>query len=224
MSWWQQWLQHPERSRARQALFQIHLWTGAMLSAYVLWMSVTGSVLVFRNEFAPRYSLEWLVRLHADLGAGTTGRLLNGLGAIGLTVLCITGAVVWWPGLTHWRRSLTVSWSAKFPRISWDLHSALGFWVFPFVLEWAVSAIYFSFPHLFDILFVFDPKDRFTDPALFWLSNLHFGRFGWFGEIVWALMGLVPAALAFTGVFICCRRMIYQKPSNPKAEFHSTHA
>jgi hypothetical protein len=26
---------------------------------------------------------------------------------------------------------------------------------------------------------------------------------------------LAPAIVAFTGVFICCRRIIYQKPSNP---------
>jgi len=30
--------------------------------------------------------------------------------------------------------SLTVSWRAHFARINWDLHSALGFWCFLFVL------------------------------------------------------------------------------------------
>jgi hypothetical protein len=28
-------------------------------------------------------------------------------------------------------------------------------------------------------------------------------------------VGLAPAVLAFTGVFICCRRIIFHKPSNP---------
>jgi hypothetical protein len=32
---------------------------------------------------------------------------------------------------------------------------------------------------------------------------------------VWALLGLIPTILAFTGVFICCRRVIFHKPSNP---------
>jgi uncharacterized iron-regulated membrane protein len=32
---------------------------------------------------------------------------------------------------------------AHFARISWDLHSALGFWCFVFVLVWGVSGIYF---------------------------------------------------------------------------------
>ena len=221
MSSWQQWLHHPERSRLRQALFHIHLWIGAILSAYILWMSFTGSVLVFRDAFSPRYSLDWLVKLHADLGSGVTGRMVNGVGALGLILLCLTGAVIWWPGIAHWRRSLTVSWGAKFPRISWDLHSALSVWGFLFLMEWGVSSVYFAFPQLFDSLLVLDPKDRFTDSALYWLSNLHFGRFGWFTEIVWSIMGLVAAILGFTGVFICCRRIIYQKPSNPKLDPHS---
>jgi uncharacterized iron-regulated membrane protein len=218
MIWWQVWLQHPERSRTRQALFHTHLWLGALLSLYVFFMSISGSILVFQKELSERFSLEWLVKLHTNLGFGPMGRLVNGIGAMGVTGLCLTGAVIWWPGIRHWRRSLTVNWSANFPRISWDLHSALGFWCFLFVLEWGVSAVYFSFPRLFDSVYVVDPKDRFADPALYWLSQLHFGRFGWLAEAVWSMMGLVLALLAFTGVFICCRRMIYHKPSNPKAE------
>src|SRR5712692_10350647 len=75
-----------------------------------------------------------------------------------------------------------------------------------------LSGIYFSFPQPFNALFLLDPADRFTDEGLFWLSQLHFGRFGWFAEAVWTLFGLVPAILAFTGVFICSRRVIYKKP------------
>jgi hypothetical protein len=44
---------------------------------------------------------------------------------------------------------------------------------------------------------------------------MHFGRFGRLPELVWSIVGLAPAVLAFTGVFICCRRIIYKKPSNP---------
>ena len=49
---WQQWLQHPERFRVRQALFQIHLVVGAGVGLYVLLMSVTGSIIVFRDELS----------------------------------------------------------------------------------------------------------------------------------------------------------------------------
>src|SRR5215831_7251772 len=162
MTSWQKWLQHPERSWLRHAVFQIHLWAGAGISAYVLLMSITGSVIVYRNLLS-KHSIEWLVNFHANLASGPTGRLVNGMGAIGLTALCLTGAIIWWPGIRNWRRSLTVNWQSKFSRFTWDLHSALGFWCFLLLLEWGVSAIYFSFPRLFDSLFLLDPADRFTD-------------------------------------------------------------
>ena len=81
---------------------------------------------------------------------------------------------------------------------------------------WGISGFYFVFPQPFNSLFgSIDPSDKFTDKALFWLSLLHFGRFGWFSEALWTLLGLVPAVLSLTGVFLCCRRMIY-KASSPR--------
>ena len=219
MTAWQQWLQHPEKSRVRNALFQIHLWVGAGAAAYILLMSITGSVIVYRNELSrTRFSIEWIVNLHANLLSGSTGRLVNGIGGICLTSLCLTGAIIWWPGVKNWRRSLTVNWRAHFARISWDLHSALGFWCFLFILLWGISGIYLSFPQSFNGLFLLDPADHFIDQGLFWLSQLHFGRFSWFAEALWSILGLAPAILAFTGVFICCRRVMFKKPSNPNTQ------
>jgi uncharacterized iron-regulated membrane protein len=217
---WQRWLDRPEQFSVRQILFQVHFWVGAIAGAYILLMSVTGSLLVYRNDLSTKFSVERLVDLHANLLAGSTGRVVNGVGALSLTLLCLTGAVIWWPGITHWRRSLTVDWHAHFARINWDLHSALGFWCFVFVLVWGISGAYLAFPQPFNMLFVLDPADRFTDATLFWLSQLHFGRLGSFVQALWAILGLVPAVLSFTGVFICCRRVIFKRPSNPKSASH----
>ena len=52
--------------------------------------------------------LEWLVDLHDNLLAGTVGRDINGLGAILVTVMVVTGAVIGGPGRGRWRRSLVV--------------------------------------------------------------------------------------------------------------------
>ena len=215
MSAWQLWLQHPERLWVRNALFQVHFWIGAVLGLYIFVMSLSGSVLVYRNQLSTTFSVGWLVNLHANLLSGTHGRFVNGVGAVCLTLLCCTGIIIWWPGVKNWPRSLAVNWSAHLARISWDLHSALGFWCFFPILVWAISGTYFSFPHVFDTLFLFDPEDRFTDQGLFWMSQFHFGRFGWFTELLWCGIGLVPATLSMTGVFICCRRIIYKKPANP---------
>lgn len=224
LSAWQKWLQHPEKLWLHRLLFQIHLWVGMMAGLYLFVMSISGSAIVFRNELENSANfngnlfraVEWLVDFHTNLLAGDVGRTVNGIGAMCLTLLCLTGAVIWWPGIEHWRRSLTLNWRASIARTNWDLHNILGFWCFLFVLIWGISGIYFSFAQPFsDIVDWFEPpsgdKLRFGDLVLTWLSNLHFGRFNMFTEVVWALLGLVPAVLVFTGIFMCCHRILIRK-------------
>jgi len=189
---------------------------------YVFAVSISGSAIVFRNQFEastnPRVlaPVEWLVDLHTNLLLGQTGRLINGMGAVALTLLCLSGLVIWWPGVNHWRRSLTLNWKSSFARRNWDLHNVLGFWSFLLLTLWGISGIYFVFPNVFnslvDALGNGPPdKPRFGDQLLTWLSNLHFGRFNWFTEVVWVLLGLVPAVLSFTGIFMCCHRLLVRK-------------
>jgi len=225
ISAWQQWLEHPEKLRMHRIIFQIHLWVGMVAGLYLFVMSVSGSAIVYRNELEgsgdPRSQVvrvvEWLVDLHENLLLGMPGRAMNGIGALGLALLCVTGLIVWWPGVAHWRRSMSVSLRSSFARLNWDLHNTLGFWCFLFVLMWAISGIYFAFPNAFNALLGFfqrpsgDGKVPFGDLALSWLANLHFGRFGRFSEALWMLAGLVPAALSFTGVFMCCHRLFVRK-------------
>src|SRR6516225_697963 len=47
---WQRWLRYPQKTLLRKAVFQVHLWTGIGLGLYIIMISVTGSVLVYRNE------------------------------------------------------------------------------------------------------------------------------------------------------------------------------
>ncbi len=52
MTLWQRWIRQPQTVRLRQAIFQVHMWSGIGVGLYVLLVSVTGSVLVWRNELA----------------------------------------------------------------------------------------------------------------------------------------------------------------------------
>lgn len=220
----ERWLHHPESLWVHRVLFLIHMWIGMMASAYLLCMSVSGSVLVFRNELevsADPHSrlfraVEWLVNFHGELLLGETGRRLNGMGAACLTLLCLTGVFIWWPGIEHWRRSLSVNWRSSFARINWDLHNVLGFWCFLFVLMWGISGIYFCFPEPFSsIVYALNrawPANLgLGDLALMSLSTAHFGRLNIWTEVLWAFLGLVPAVLAFTGMFMCCHRLLVRK-------------
>lgn len=184
MTSWRQWVEHPERSRPRNVLFQIHLIVGAMASVYIILISISGSIVVWQKELYKIVPVEWLVKAHDQLLAGSTGRLVNGLGGMCLVLLCLTGAVIWWPGIENWRRSLKVNWQAHFGRISWDLHSALGFWFFLIILVWGLSGIYFAFPAVVNPLLRLDPADRDVDTMFYWLSQVHFGRFGWISKII----------------------------------------
>jgi uncharacterized iron-regulated membrane protein len=219
----ERWLRRPRSLWVRKALFQIHLWTGIGAGLYVLFICVSGSAIVFRNElysslgtkppivaasgerltseglkqaarkaypgygvnyvwqsknpnqaveiwmdrgghkrqrlFNPYtgqdlgdsvpYSIQvlaWLKELHLNLLAGETGRAVNGVGAILMTALALTGAILWWPGIRTWRSSLTLQRRTSWKRFNWDLHSAVGFWTLAFVFMWGFVGIYAAFP------------------------------------------------------------------------------
>ncbi|HEY1756040.1 MAG TPA: PepSY-associated TM helix domain-containing protein [Bryobacteraceae bacterium] len=91
----------------------------------------------------------WFSDFHTNLLAGPTGRIVNGVGSIFLTLLCATGAALWWPGLSKWRYSLIFNPKANWKRINWELHSVIGFWTFALVFMWAVTGIYLVFPEPF---------------------------------------------------------------------------
>ena len=283
---WTQWARQPQNVWLRRALFQVHLWTGLAIGLYIVMLSVTGSVLVYRNEldrlFATKrpvydakatrltadelraaaekaypgwsitrvgdritrrnptievwvergaekherlfdpytgadlgdsvtqgeYFVLWLARLHDELLLDRPGRYWNGMLSLVATVLVVTGLVVWWPGSSRWKRSLRIKWSSGWRRFNWDLHSAIGFWLFLFMLMWGVSGFYLGMPEPFSdfVDSISDPDaflgERPGDVVLLWLTRLHFGR--WRNmpvlKAVWAVIGLVPALMFVTGV------------------------
>ena len=305
MGLWQRWLRQPQGVWLRRALFQIHLWTGIGVGLYVVMISVTGSVLVYRNElyraFSPQPVLvdgtgealgneqvkdaarraypdhevgeirtgktanqavevtlkrgnqtkrrlfhpfsgedlgdplplgyrasAWLLDLHDNLLNGETGRRVNGLGALFLIVLSMTGLIIWWPGISKWRRSLTLDLRANWKRLTWSLHSAFGFWFVLFVVMWGITGAYLSFPQVFatvfDLIEPFDesnPAERVVDRIQYWLAYLHFGRLGGRGipgcgrglcnsltKITWAVIGVVPLLMFVTGLVMWWNRVV----------------
>ncbi|HEX5419862.1 MAG TPA: PepSY-associated TM helix domain-containing protein, partial [Gammaproteobacteria bacterium] len=161
--------------------------------------------------------VEWIVRLHDDLLTGPTGRSVNGIASLFVTALALTGAVIWWPGRRRWRWSLAFKRGSNAPRFTWQLHTVLGFWSFALIAIWAVTGIYFAFPGPFEgLMNYFDtdlndayrPGERF----LLWLIKLHFGRFGGPGvQVLWTLLGLLPAVLFVTGFTLWWRRVVRRR-------------
>ena len=223
----------------------MHLWSGIGVGLYVLFVSVTGSVLVYRNEMYVAAMpvtgiadnsvlgirlVDGLIDLHDNLLAGATGRFVNGIGAVGVFLIALTGLVIWWPGVGSWRRSLRLKRGVGWKRFTWDLHSAIGFWSSVFIFVFAASGIYLCFP---DAVAAFadliDPEpltaenagQRLVDDALYWLAYLHFGRINGIGipchgpgicdqtvKAVWAAFGMAPAVMFVTGSIMWWNRVV----------------
>lgn len=202
--------------RGRRNNVPVDIWMnrGAVKKAH-LFDPYTGADLGETRPRAVRF-IDWLVSLHDDLLGGMNGRAVNGVGAVLLTLLCVTGAVIWWQGKSKWTRGLGVQWRRGWQRINWDLHSAIGFWAFLAVMVWAVSGIYLVFPHPFSWLVdVLEPPNldsllpRRGDLALEWLAKLHFGRFaGAKVRWTWAILGVIPPVLFITGAIMWWNRVV----------------
>jgi uncharacterized iron-regulated membrane protein len=250
-SGWQRWVRQPQKVWLRRAIFQVHLWAGIGLGLYVFFISATGSVLVYRNELYVAVTPEaftlsgtpaeaeanvplgmWLVDslidAHDNLLSGRTGRLVNGAGAIAVLLMCLTGAVLWWPGIARWREHLVLRRGVGWRRFTWQLHGVVGFWSFAFLLVLALSGMYLCFPDQFAALadWLTPPTNenagtRFVDSALYWLAYLHFGRINGIGipcggpglcdqttKLVWAIGGAMPAAMFVTGAIMWWNRVV----------------
>ena len=116
---WRQWLRRPKSTWLRKLVFQLHLWSGILLGFYVVVICASGSAIVFRNDIydwlesggkavsykaALYHWLSWLGKLHGSLLMDTAGMTANAIGGFLLAVICLTGMIVWWPGLGGWRR------------------------------------------------------------------------------------------------------------------------
>lgn len=172
-------------------------------------------------------AIEWVVDLHDNLLAGTTGRAVNGVGALLFLALAITGAIVWWPGVNRVGHSLLPGKPAKTARFARRLHNAIGIWVLALILIWAVTAVYFSFPDPFEGTIDYFDTDltddqRPGDWLVRLLVNLHFGRsWGMPVKLAWVALGLVPAVLFITGFITWWVRVVQRRTASATADRRS---
>jgi outer membrane receptor protein involved in Fe transport len=68
------------------------------------------------------------------------------VGALILLTLSITGIVIWWPGLTLWRKRLGIAAGAGWKRMNWDLHNSAGFWLAIPLAIFSFTGAQFAFP------------------------------------------------------------------------------
>ena len=110
----------------------------------VLFDPPTGRVLQDTTRFSGW--LGWFTNLHYYLLAGKTGLQVSGWMAAALLVLCVTGVVLWWPGVRRSLSALVLHRRASWRRFNWDLHSVIGFWTCLPLAFVTFTGLYFAFP------------------------------------------------------------------------------
>lgn len=104
----------------------------------------TGQVLLDRMRYDG--VLGFLSNLHVYLLSGEPGLLVSGWMAVGLLVLCLTGIVLWWPGVQRWASALVLRRRSNWPRFNFDLHTVIGFWSCAALLVVTLTGLDFAFP------------------------------------------------------------------------------
>jgi uncharacterized iron-regulated membrane protein len=208
-------------------MFRLHQWLGLGLGLYFLVISLSGSAIVFRPWLHRRLRgaeadspaalllecIEWLTRLHDELFLGRLGRTLNGVGGALLILMVLSGLLLWWKGSKQWYRSLLINSSNRVGLLR-QLHAVIGVWSMLMLLVWGLTAVYFAWPGPVEDFIDFldtDLQDAHRpDGWLLLLVDLHFGRFRgvvW-ASFLWVVLGLLPAVLTITGLWMWYRRVL----------------
>lgn len=88
--------------------------------------------------------------LHATLYVRTiSDRAFVGWLGIAMTLLSLSGLVLWWPRKGQWKRAFLIKRGARGFRLNHDLHAAFGIWTLILFLVISISGVYLAFPRTF---------------------------------------------------------------------------
>jgi uncharacterized iron-regulated membrane protein len=93
-----------------------------------------------------RAFLQWVYDLHSDLLLGSTGLVVNAIGGFALLGMCLTGLVIWWPGIRKVAAGFHYELRAGWKRQVYDLHKVAGIAVLVPLALLAVTGAYWGFP------------------------------------------------------------------------------
>lgn len=88
----------------------------------------------------------WLLNPPPAKGAASVGKRITGITTLAMTVVLLSGLVIWWPRSRRQLRSrLTVSTRHGKRRFWYDIHSSLGLYALPLLLVMALTGLTWSF-------------------------------------------------------------------------------
>jgi uncharacterized iron-regulated membrane protein len=83
----------------------------------------------------------------------TIGGAILGAFGIMMLLLVLSGVVLWWPKLRHWRRGFQVRRAKGRYSRDYDLHKLIGIVALPFLAMWAITGMNFELPVVSNVVF-----------------------------------------------------------------------
>jgi uncharacterized iron-regulated membrane protein len=93
--------------------------------------------------------VDWMVDLHRNLLAGSTGRSTVGAFGIVLFILSGTGILMWLTGPRNWRAWISVRRGGSATRFNYELHRVSGLWAYAFLALISFTGIELAYPNSF---------------------------------------------------------------------------
>ena len=217
----------------RKLFAKIHLWISLPLGILFSVICLTGAILVFENETLQllnpsadvmsmgKHTPErkelvgydffhstlrihrWLLDVPAKKGERTVGKEIVGYSTLAMTIVLMSGIVIWWPrNRKVLKNRLSVTCSKGSRRFWYDSHVSIGFYATLLLLIMCLTGLVWSFTgwrEAFWNLFDFIPPEgrkRF-------LYTLHTGSWGGLpSKIIYFLAALTGAVLPLTGYYL----------------------
>ncbi len=141
---------------------------------------------------------------HVNLLVGDGGKTFQAIAGFLTAALCLTGAIVWWPGASRWTRHLRIRAASNPSRKVWETHSAAGFWTCGAVFLIALSGS----------LLVFQDSELLGSNWTKQVYKLHTGFYleGWPKALVLVVLAGACLTLVVTGATMFWNRALRSRP------------
>lgn len=99
-----------------------------------------------------------VLRIHRSLCLGDTGKLITGVSACIFTIMLISGIILWWPNSRkNSKQKFSIKRNAQWRKLSYDLHSVLGFYASWIIIFTALTGLIWSF--------------KWAENTMYWATN-----------------------------------------------------
>lgn len=226
----------------RKFCLKLHRYLAIPFGVFIAILCFTGSVMVFQDEIANHilgveYSHDvpffmavrnlhrFLLMAPAQESGMTVGRVIMAAAAIAMTLILLSGLVLWWPRNTKMLRNrLTLHLHQGWRRFVYDSHVVLGFYALIFLLLMSLSGPTFSLKSyrkaaltmvgkqdqpVNEKLINHNPRHidfnhhAGVNPAQFFLMGIHTGRWGGLiTRIIYFLAAIIGGFLPISGYYL----------------------